>query len=64
MWQWRRLEEVTCTDRVRNEEVLQRVKDVRNILHIEKKKANWIDHILDRNCLLRHVTEAKVEVRI
>jgi len=37
----------------RNEEVLLRVKEQRNILHeIRKRKANWIGHILRRNCLL------------
>ena len=31
---------------VRNEEVLLRVKEQRNILHeIRKRKANWIGHI-------------------
>jgi hypothetical protein len=35
------------TDHVRNEEVLLRVKEQRNILHeIRKRKANWIGHIL------------------
>jgi hypothetical protein len=47
---------------VRNEEVLQRVKEERNILHtIKSKKANWIGHILRRNCLLQHVIEGNVE---
>ena len=39
---------------VRNEEVLLRVKEQRNILHeIRKRKDNWIGHILRRNCLLQ-----------
>ena len=34
------------TEHVRNEEVLHRVKEQRNILHeISKGKANWIGHI-------------------
>jgi hypothetical protein len=46
---------------VRNEEVLHRVKKQRNILHeISKRKANWIGHILCRNCLLRQVIEGKI----
>jgi hypothetical protein len=50
---------------VRNEEVLHRVKEVRNIVHtIKRRKANWIGHILRRNCLLKHVIEGKVEGRI
>jgi hypothetical protein len=49
---------------VRNEEVLHRVKEERNILHtIRRRKANWIGHILRRNCLLKHVTEGKLEGR-
>jgi hypothetical protein len=47
---------------VRNEEVLLRVKKQRNILHeISKRKANWIGHILRRDCLLQGVIEGKME---
>jgi hypothetical protein len=47
---------------VRNEEVLLRVKEQRNILHeISKRKANWIGHILCTNCLLQQVTEGKIK---
>jgi hypothetical protein len=47
---------------VRNEVVLRRVKKQRNILHeISTQKANWIDHILGRNCLLRQVVEGKMK---
>jgi hypothetical protein len=50
---------------VRNEEVLHRVKEERNILHtIKRRKANWIGHILRRNCFLKHVIEGKLEGRI
>ena len=41
MWCWRRMEKISWTDHVRNEEVLLRVKEERNILHeIRKRKAN------------------------
>jgi hypothetical protein len=47
---------------VRNEDVLLRVKEQRNILHeIRKRKANWIGHILRRNCLLQRVIERKIQ---
>jgi hypothetical protein len=50
---------------VRNEEVLDRVKEERNILQtIKRRKANWIGHSLHRNCLLKHVIEGKLEGRI
>ena len=47
---------------MRNEEVLLRVNEQRNILHeIRKRKANWIRHILIRNCLLKQVIEGKIK---
>ena len=47
---------------MRNEEVLLRVNEQRNILHeIRKRKANWIGHILRRNCLLKQVFERKIK---
>jgi hypothetical protein len=51
---------------VKNEEVfLQRVKKQRNILRtIKRRKANWIGHILIKNCLLQHVTEEKTKERV
>jgi hypothetical protein len=53
---------ISWTDNVRNEEVLLRVKEQRNILHeISKRKANWIGHILCRNCLLQQIIEVKIK---
>ena len=53
MWCWKRMEKISWTDHVRNEDVLLRVNEQRNILHeISKWKANWIGHILRRNYLL------------
>jgi hypothetical protein len=47
---------------VRNEEVLLRVKEQRNILHeIHKRKAKLIGHVLFRNCLLKRVIEGKIK---
>ena len=59
------MEKITWIDHVRNEEVLLRVNEQRNILHeIRKRKANWIDHILRRNCLLQQVIEGKIKGQI
>jgi hypothetical protein len=56
------MEKISRTDHVRNEGVSFRVKEQRNILHeISKRKANWIGHILRRNCLLLRVTEGKIQ---
>ena len=47
---------------MKNEEVLLRINEQRNILHeIRKRKANWIGHILRRNCLLKQVIEGKIK---
>jgi hypothetical protein len=56
------MEKIIWTDHVRNEEVLLRVKEQRNILHeICKRKANCNGHILRRNCLLQRVIEGKIK---
>ena len=53
---------ISWTDFVRNEEVLHRVNEQRNILHtVIRIVANWIGHILRRNCILKHVIEGKIE---
>jgi ribosomal 50S subunit-associated protein YjgA (DUF615 family) len=47
---------------VRNEDVLLRVKEQRNILHeTRKRKANWIGHILRKKCPLQPVIEGKIQ---
>jgi hypothetical protein len=62
MWCWRRMEKNSWIDHVRNEEVLLRVKELRSILHeISKRKANWIGHILRKNCLLQQVIRGKIK---
>jgi hypothetical protein len=59
------MEKISWTDHVRNEDVLLRIKEQRNILHeICKRKANWIGHILRRKCLLQRVTKGKIKGRI
>ena len=56
------MEKISWIDYVRNEEVLIRVNEQRNILReIRKQKANWIGHILRRNCLLKQVIEGKIK---
>jgi hypothetical protein len=56
------MEKISWTDRVRNEEVLRRVKGERNILHTVKRgKANRINHTLCRDCLINHTNDGKIE---
>jgi hypothetical protein len=57
---WRRMEKISWTDHVTNKEVLQRIKEERNILQaIKRRKGNWLDNILHRNCLLKYIIDGK-----
>ena len=45
--------------------MLHRVKKERDILRaINRRRANWIAHMLRRNCLLKHVIEEKTEEEV
>jgi hypothetical protein len=57
MWSWRRIEKICWTDRVKNEEVLHRVKEET----IKRWKANWICYNLRSNCNLKRGTEGNIE---
>jgi hypothetical protein len=53
---------ISWNDRVRNEEVLHRIKTRWDILRkINQRKADWIGHLLYRNCPLTHVIEEEME---
>jgi len=55
--------EISWINRVRKDDVLQRVKEEKNIVYtIKRRKADRICHISRRNCLLKHVIEGKREV--
>ena len=59
------MDKISWTDHVRNEEVLLRVNEQSNILHeVRKRKANWIGHILRRNCLVKQIIEGKIKGQI
>jgi replicative superfamily II helicase len=57
------MEKISWVNRVRNEEVLQRVKGERNVLRTIKREANWIGNILHRKCLLKHIRKEKIYER-
>jgi len=53
-----RMEKISWTNRVRNELMSCTGKeDTNNISKINRRKANWTGHILQRNCLLKHMTD-------
>jgi hypothetical protein len=44
---------------------LHRGKEEKITLYaIKRRKSNWISHILRRNCLLKDVTEEKIDTKI
>jgi hypothetical protein len=61
MWRRRRMKKISCIDHVRNEEVLQRVKEEKTNLQTIKRK---IGHTLRRKYFLERVIEGKTEGRI
>jgi hypothetical protein len=64
MWCWKRVEKITWTERVRNEEALSLhgVKEDRNIVHTKKEgRLIGFCHILRMICLLEHVIERKIK---
>ena len=65
IWCWRRMEKISWTGRVKDEEVLQTVMEERNILHtIKGRKANSIGYILCRKCLLKHFIEGQIKEKM
>jgi len=65
MWCWRKMEKIGWTDRVRDEQVLQGIREEKNIVHtVNRRNVNWIGRILHGNCLLKHFIERKKEGRI
>jgi hypothetical protein len=60
-----KLDNISCTNNVRNEALILRVKEERNIQHtLQKRKVNWIGLVLRVKCLLKHVITGTIEGRI
>ena len=55
------MENIKWSEKVTNEQVLDRIGEKRTLINnILRKKANWISHILRRNCLLHDVIEGQM----
>jgi hypothetical protein len=56
---------IISTKCIKNKKVLYRIKEERKIVHaVTNRRANWIGHMLHRNCFLKHVTEGKTEGKL
>ena len=59
------MEKISCTNRVKNKEVLQRVKEERNILHILYTYIIYVEgRLAGFVCLQKHIIEGKIEGRL
>ena len=55
------MEKIKWSEKVTNEQVLDRIGEKRKLLNIIlRRKANWIGHILRRNCLLHDAIEGQM----
>jgi len=62
MWCLRRMKGIIWANQVKNEDILHRIEKERSVLHaIKRIKANWIGHILRRNCALKYDMKGKIE---
>src|ERR1700733_5801280 len=62
MWIWWRMEKISWTKHVTNEEVLNLVVEKRSLVDIEKtRQRNWIGHLLRGDSLQRDIVEGRLE---
>ena len=62
MWIWRRMERISWTEKITNEEVLRRVGKKRSMVEtIVRRKKNWIGHTMRGYGLMKKVMKWKME---
>ena len=62
MWIWRRMERISWTEHITNEEVMKKVEEKRYLMDIIRtRQKNWIGHILRGNSLQRKIMEGRME---
>ena len=62
MWLWRRMEKISWTYKITNEEVLERVGTDRQLINaLRNRKKSWIGHVLRGDGLLKEVIEGRME---
>ena len=55
------MEKIKWSEKVTNEQVLDHIGEKRTLINnILRRKANWIGHILRRNCLLHYAIEGQM----
>ena len=55
------MEKIKWSEKVTNEEILERIGEKEVLLNnVLRRKANWIRHILRRNCLIQDAIEGQM----
>ena len=59
---WRRMEKISRTEHISNEEVLKLVEEERSLLMIIRmRQRNWMGHIMRGDSLQREIIEGRIE---
>ena len=59
---WHRMEKISWTENISNEEVLKLVEEERSLLTITRKRQrNWMGHIMRGDSLQREIIEGRME---
>ena len=62
MWLWRKILNISWSDKVSNDEVLRRVEEEKRIISAtDKRQRAWLGHTLRHGDLLPIVIEGRVE---
>ena len=62
MWIWRRMERISWSDKITNDEALKRVGTDRQLLNtLRSRKKTWIGHVLRGDGVLKEVIEGRME---
>jgi hypothetical protein len=61
MWCWRRIEKISCTDRVKKWKTTKSQREKKHLTYKKTMRSNWTGHIFHRNYLLKHIIERKKE---
>ena len=62
MWIWRKIERITWTDHITNDEVLERVQENRQLINlIKERQAKWIGHVMRSDTLLKDILEGRTK---
>ena len=64
MWIWRRMEKISWSDGITNEEVLRRVGETQQLMGlIRSRKSEGIGHVMRGEGILKEVMEGRMEGR-